>query len=82
LNIDQIPSPSSDKRHLRSHDGHELNIGVEWQAGHVQDGAGGVFHIHSRFDGGFAIGLKYSAFHSFRERRCGITDIDLAARDV
>ena len=43
-------STSSHKRHLVRHDGHEQNIGIKWQAGHVEDRAGDVFGGHGGLD--------------------------------
>ena len=42
---------AADERHLGRHDRHEQHIGVERQAGHVDDGVGDVLDVHRRFDG-------------------------------
>src|SRR5690606_11701469 len=39
-------SAPPDEGHLGGHDGHELNIGVQRQAGHVHDGTGHMFDVH------------------------------------
>ena len=42
--------------------GHELHVGVERQAGHVDDRVGDVLHVHARLDGAMrAVGLRHAA---------------------
>ncbi|MDQ1410981.1 MAG: hypothetical protein QOJ41_2716, partial [Acidobacteriaceae bacterium] len=47
--VSSLPTP--DKRHLASHNGHELHVRIEWQIGHIKDRTGHVLDIHQRFDG-------------------------------
>ena len=42
-------SATADIRHLRRHDGHELNIRLERQAGHIEDPARNVILIEKFF---------------------------------
>jgi len=44
-------SAAADERHLRRHDGHEQDVRVERQIGHLQNGIGDVIHIHARLNG-------------------------------
>src|SRR5713101_4565299 len=44
------PSSPTDERHLRSHHGHELNVGIEGEARHVQDRAGYMLDVKSWLD--------------------------------
>src|SRR5512143_3320829 len=44
-------SPAPDKRrHLGRHDGHELYVCIQRQAGHIDHGAGNMLDIHDRLN--------------------------------
>ncbi len=74
--------PSSDKRHFRRHNRHELDIGVKRQAGHVDDRIGDVIGIHPRLARNGSIGLGNAGDHSRRHVGCGVADVDLATGDI
>ena len=63
-----------DERHLRRHDRHELDVGVQRQARHVDDRARDVLHVHARLDHEAAVGLRHAlpgpCGRSSRWRRC------------
>ena len=71
-----------DKRHFRRHHCHELDIRVQWQAGHVENGFGDMPYIQSWFDNGLAVRLQSSDRPFLGHFRDGIPNIDLAASDV
>ena len=75
-------STSPDKRHGRGHDGHELNVRSQRQARHIHHGVGGMLHVHSRLYRDFAVGLDNAILHFFCQRSCGVTDVDLTARNI
>jgi hypothetical protein len=54
-------SPAPDKRHLGSHHGHELHIGVQRQIRHIDHGLGHVPHIHAGLHHLRAVGLRTPA---------------------
>jgi ORF6N domain len=74
--------PSPHKRHLCRHHCHEQHVDVEWQAGHVDDRVGYVFHVEGRFWLEGHVGLQGAVGYGRCERCCGVTDVDLAAGDV
>src|SRR6185312_10522497 len=87
------PSPSEypdrllaapDVRHLSGHHGHELHVGRERQAGHVDDGGGHVGDVHHRLGRELAVRLRHALAHGHpgREVGLGVADVDLAAGDV
>ena len=52
--------PASHERHLRRHDGQELDVGVDRQARHVDDCARHVRDVHQRLDRDLAVRLWHS----------------------
>src|SRR5713226_8529627 len=48
--LESALSSPTDERHLRSHHGHELNIGIEREARHVQDCARYMLDVNSWLD--------------------------------
>ena len=50
-------SATSDEGHFGCHDGHELDVALQWQAGHLYNGLRNVFYIHHRLHSNIAIGL-------------------------
>jgi hypothetical protein len=78
----RYPLSAPDKRHFRRHHGHELNIRVQWQAGHVENGFGDVPYIQSWFDNSLAVCLQSSDRPFLGHFRDGIPNVDLATSDV
>jgi hypothetical protein len=78
--VSSLPTP--DKRHLTSHNGHELHVRIEWQIGHIKDRTCDVLYIHQRFDGNFAVGLWHSLCHACRQVGESVADVDLSAGNI
>src|SRR5437870_4933651 len=69
--------------HFGGHNGHELHVGFQWQAGHVDDRLGDVLDVHGRLDHGGAAGLGGAlGFDAGGEVGIRVPDIDLAAGNV
>ena len=66
--FDDAPSSAAaDIRHLRRHHGHELDVGLERQAGHIGDPARDIVHVDAGFGLDLAAGLQTaSAVSSLR----------------
>jgi hypothetical protein len=62
--------PAADEGHLRRHDRHELDVGVERQARHVDHGARDVRDVHQRLDRDLAVGLRHASAPCARPTRC------------
>jgi hypothetical protein len=60
------PLAAADEGHLGRHDRHELDIGVEREGRHINDGARNLRGIHSGLDCDRAVRLRYAFLHSFR----------------
>jgi hypothetical protein len=75
-------STSTDKRHVRCHDRHELHIGLERQARHETNSLRNVGHRHHWFDRNRAVGLAYTALHPGGHFGVRIADIDLPTSNV
>lgn len=58
------------------------HVGVERQAGHVDDGVGDALDIHHRLGGDRTVGLRHADRHWLRHLGQRIADVDLAASDV
>jgi len=76
-------STAADERHLRRHDRHELNVGVEWQRCHVDDSTRDVLNIERRLALDRSARLKYARpnrglCHVGRS----VADVDLPAGDI
>src|SRR5713101_5084175 len=56
----------TDEWHLRRHHGHELDIGIERQAGHVQDCAHHLRDVDSRLDLDVPVRLHHAFDHALR----------------
>src|SRR3989449_3986539 len=75
-------SSPTNERHLRRHHSHELNVGVEREAGHVHDRARYVLKIDSRLDRDLTVRLRDTLVHALRHFGGGVADVNLAACDV
>src|SRR2546427_9383502 len=75
-------SSPTNERHLRRHHGHELNVGIEREAGHVHHRARNVLELDSRLDGDVSVRLRHALDHTLRHLGGGVADVYLAARDV
>src|SRR5260370_22809467 len=75
-------SSPTDKWHLRRHHGHELDIGIERQAGHVQDCAHYVRDVDSWLDLDVPVRLHDPLDHTLRHFGGRVADVDLATRHV
>src|SRR5438067_13390962 len=84
LNVSLRPSMSSptDERHLRRHHGHELNVGIEGEAGHVHERACHILELDSRLNRDVPVRLRYTVHHTLRHLGGGVADVYLAAGDV
>jgi hypothetical protein len=78
----QWPLAAADEGHLGCHDGHELDIGVERERRHINDGARNVCWIHRGLDRDRAVRLRNAFLHSFRHFGRGVSNVDLTAGDV
>src|SRR5438093_13197061 len=67
---------STDEWHLGRHHGHELNVGLEREAGHVQDSSGHVPELHARLDRDLPVRLRYASHHALRHLGGGVADVD------
>jgi hypothetical protein len=59
-----------------------VNVGVERETGHHEDGIGHALDIHPWFDGKPAVGLGDALGHPRGHFGRGVADVDLAAGDV
>jgi hypothetical protein len=75
-------SAPSDEGHLGCHDRHELHVGIERQACHVNDGIADMPHIDHRFGRLFAVCLLHAGGHARRKFGQRVADVDLTAGDV
>ena len=75
-------SATADIRHLRRHHGHELDIRLERQAGHIGDPARDIVHVDACLRLDLAAGLQTASCRVFVACGRGIADVDLAAGDV
>src|SRR6266571_4630232 len=76
------PLSAADERHLGGGDRHELDVGVQGQARHVQHRVGDVLSVEGRLRRDRSVGLRYAAADDLGHVRRGVADVDLAARDV
>ena len=76
------PLSSADKRHFGRHNGHELYIGAERQAGHINHRPCNVSHIDNRLNRNGSIGLRNAVFHDAAHGGVGVADIDLSDSDI
>ena len=77
-----MPLAAADEGHLGRNDGHELDIGVERESRHKNDGARNVCGIHRGLDRDRAVRLRNALLHSFRHFGRGVSNVDLTAGDV
>jgi hypothetical protein len=74
--------PATDIGHSGGHHGHELDVGLEREVGHVEDRVGYMANVHSWLRQHSAVGLWDSGLHPLAHFRGGIAYIDLSAGDV
>lgn len=74
--------PPPDEGHFRGHDGHEQDIGIEWEVGHVQDGLRHMVDVHHGLDRHLPVSLKGALGHARRVVGERIADIDLPTGDI
>ena len=72
-------SSPADEWHFCSHYIHELDIGIERQAGDVEHCIGDVLHIEPRLRNYIAVGLQGSHGKAGAHLCCSVADVDLAA---
>ena len=75
-------SASTDEGHPGGHHGHELDVCVKGQAGHVNDRPSDVLEVDRRLGGDPAVGLQGAPNHLPGHLGPGVADVDLAAGDV
>src|SRR5437899_3811415 len=75
-------SATADERHLGRHDGHELDICVQGQAGHIEDRPRYMLDVDPRFRQDRAVWLFRARRKLLRQLGRCVADVDLAARDV
>ena len=75
-------SAAADERHLRSHDGHELYIGIERKIRHIEDRLTDVFQIETSFGHDRSIRLNDPGSHTFGKLGRSVSDVNLATRDI
>src|SRR6476660_6706138 len=68
--------------HLGRHQRHELYVCLERKIRNVHDGVGDVLEVHARFHHHRPVRLHHAVVHSLRHFRRGISNVDLAARDI
>src|SRR5215469_6890927 len=73
---------SSDKWHRGRGNGQELDVGVERQRGHVENGGGDVAGVECRLSANRAVGLRRSLADRPGEFGGGVAYVDLAAGDA
>lgn len=71
-----------DKGHGCGHDRHELDVRLQGQICHVQDGGSDMFDIHHGLGRHCAVGLGDAFGHRGGHVRKGVADINLTAGDV
>src|SRR5439155_4226902 len=75
-------SAPNDEGHLRGHDGHELYIGIERKIRHIEDRLTDVFQIETSFGHDRSIRLNDPGSHTFGKLGRGVSDVNLATRDI
>src|SRR5256712_13814536 len=75
-------SSPTNERHLRRHHGHELNVGIEREAGHVQDRACDMLDVNSWLDLDIPVRLQDALDHALCHFGGGIADVYLATGNV
>src|SRR2546422_11653040 len=75
-------SSPTNERHLRRHHGHELNVGIEREAGHVHECARHILELDSRLDSDVPVRLRHTLHDTLRHFGGGVPDVYLATRDV
>src|SRR6516225_12253040 len=75
-------SAAADIGHLGRHHGHELDVRLERQRGHVDDAVGDVADIHTRLGFDPAGRLQPAARCVLVAGCCGVADVDLAASNI
>src|SRR2546423_892478 len=73
---------ATDIGHRGGHHGHELDIGLEREVGHIEDGVGYMANVYARLRHDSAVSLWNSGLHALAHFGGGIAYIDLSAGDV
>jgi hypothetical protein len=80
--LDPSGSATPDERHGRSHYRHELNIRLQWEAGHKYDRTGNIHNVHGRLGPCRAVRLLDALDHRSGHVGRRVADIDLATGDA